>query len=496
MNRLKETDVLIIGAGITGISIARELSKYQIDVTVIEKEADVSMGISKTSGSLIYMGLFQALSLVIKDLGRGDDLIQETKTERMQMLWGGFSAFDKIARELDIAHKHVSLLLIARNDFEIKKLRDLEQLSKFVPGGTVRRVNREELFEMEPNLTRDAVEGLLDSTGTISIFGPEYVFALYENARENGANVILNTACQRITEENGYQIVSTNSGKIKARFIINCAGKYADKVADMAGARDGWNLVFYRTQALLLDKKLNGFINNIVGLPPDAGKIDFFYPLGEGNIHIYCGYYDLIKDREFTETTSKHYNDAIERAKTIYPALSEKDIITSYVGVRTFNDKIYDENLIEYSPRNPNFINALVRMPGYTPSPKIAEKVVGMLAKRGLKLKKNDRFNPTRKAIPRFRFLTDEERNELIAKDPRYGRVICRCENVTEGEIIEAIKRGATTLQGVMFRTRAGMGRCQRNWCGPKITEIIARERCISEKVVTFKGMGFPLVLN
>lgn len=496
MNQLKETDVLIVGAGIIGMSLARELAKYQVGVTVIEKEADVSMGISKTAGSLIYMGLFQALSLVIKDLGRGADLIQETRTERMQMLWGGFSAFDNIAQELDIAHKHVGLLIIGRNEDEIQKLRYLEELCQYVPGGTVRRVGRDELFELEPNLTRDAMEGLFDSTGTISTFGPEYVYAVYENALENGASVLLGTECQKVVDEGGHQIVSTQKGEIKAKFVINCAGKYADKVADMAGARTGWNLVFYRSQALILDKKLDGFVRHLVGVPPVAGKIDFFYPLGEGNIHVYGGYYDLIKDRDFTETTEKDYNEAIRRMKLIFPGLSEDHVITSYVGVRTFNDKEFDENLIEHSPRNPNFINVLVRMPGFTPAPKIAEKVVGMLARRGLELKKKDRFTPSRKAIPRFRLLSDEERNELTARDPRYGRVICRCENVTEGEIVEAVKRGARTLQGIMFRTRAGMGRCQRNWCGPKVVKILAREMGISEKEVTFKGRGFEILFN
>ncbi len=288
MGNIKETDVLIVGAGIIGLSIARELTRYHVDVTVIEKEMDVGMGISKTSGSLVYMGLFQAMSLVIKDLGRDADLEAETRTERMQMLWGGFSLFDKMAHELDIAHKHVGLLLIARNESEVENLRRFERLSTFIPGGTVRRVDRKELFEMEPNVTRDAVEGLYDSTGTISIFGPEYVIAVYESARENGANIMLEAECLGIEEGNGFQIVPTDRGKIKARFVVNCAGKYADHVADMANARTDWNLVFYRSQALILDKKLDGAINNIVGIPPDAGKIDLFYPLGEGNIHVYC----------------------------------------------------------------------------------------------------------------------------------------------------------------------------------------------------------------
>jgi glycerol-3-phosphate dehydrogenase len=491
---MRETDVLIVGAGISGMSLARELSKYDVGVTVIEKEADVSMGVSKTAGSLIYMGLFQALSLVIKDLGRGTDLEAETKNERMRLLWEGFSVFDQLAHDLDIQHKHLGLLIIARNDSELEKLKRLEHLSQFVPGGTIRWVDRDDLSAMEPNLTPDAVAGLYDSTGTISIFGPEYVYAVYENACANGVEVLLSTVCQGIEKKNGYQLVTTNRGPIRARFVVNCAGKYADQVADMAKARSSWNLLFYRTQALLLDRRLEGTITNIVGVPPDVGKIDFLYPLGEGNIHVYGGYYDPIEDREFTETTHENFDDAIRRMKQLVPVLSEEHIITSYVGVRVFNDMEYEENLIEYSPTNGNFINVLVRMPGFTPSPKIAEKVVGMIADKGLELNAKDNFVPYRKGIPRFRFLSDEERNKLIKEDGSYGRVVCRCETVTEGEIIEAIRRGAQTLQGIMFRTRAGMGRCQRNWCGPKLINILARELGVSSAELTFKGPGYSLV--
>jgi glycerol-3-phosphate dehydrogenase len=347
---------------------------------------------------------------------------------------------------------------------------------------------------MEPNINREAIRGLHDSTGTISIFGPEYVIAVYENARANGASIMLDTECRGIEKEKKFHIVNTNRGVIKTRFVINCAGKYSDRVADMANARDGWNLVFYRSQALVLDKKLDGIINNIVGIPPDPGKIDFLYPLGEGNIHVYGGYYDKSEDRDFMETTRENYDDAIARMKKLVPALSEDDIITSYVGMRVMNDKEFEDNLIEYAPGNPNFINVLVRMPGFTPSSSIAQKVVGMLADKGLELNKNENFNPTRKSIPRFRFLSDAERNELIAKDRLFGHIVCRCEHVTEGEIVEAIKRGAKTVQGIMFRVRAGMGRCQRNWCGPKIIEILSRELQIPINEITFKDVGFPIL--
>jgi glycerol-3-phosphate dehydrogenase len=496
MGNTLETDVLIVGAGITGLSIARELSKYRVHVTVIDKESDVGMGISKTSGGLIYMGLFQAMSLVIKDLGKGSDLEAEACSERMQMLWEGFSSFDSLAHDLDIAHKHVGVLVFARDEHELGRLRQLQRLSAYVPGGTITWLDRKKLFVMEPNLTSDAIAALHDTTGAISVFGSDYVIAVYENARANGVEVRLETQCMGIDEERGHQIVSTNNGPIKTRFVINCAGKYADRVADMAESRTDWNLLFYRSQALILDKRLDGIIHNVVGIPPEAGKIDFLYPLGEGNIHVYGGYYDLIEDGDFVDTTSENYDDAIVRMKRLVPSLSAQDIITSYVGVRVFNDRMHDENLIESSPRNPHFINVIIRMPGFTPATRIAAKVVGMLADNGLKLDGKDHFLGTRRAIPRFRLLADEGKNNLISKDPGFGRVVCRCETVTEGEIVAAIQRGARTIQGVMFRTRAGMGRCQRNTCGPKILEIMARELEVSRQDVTFKGPGSSVVIS
>jgi len=495
MGNIKETDVLIIGAGITGCSIARALARYDVNVTVIEREIDVSMGISKTSGSLIYMGLLQAMSIVIKNVGEKLDPEKYINTERMKMLAAGFFEFDKIAHELDIAHKHVGNLCFALNESDLEKINALESIASSLPGGTIRSIDREELHEMEPNLNPDAIKGLLDSTGTISIFGPDYVLALFENARDNGTDFQFETECLGIEERNGFQIVSTNRGAIKARFVINCAGKYADVVADMAKARTGWNLIFYRSHALVLDKKLDGIINNIVGIPPDAGRFDFLYPLGEGNIHVYGAKYEQC-ERNAMDTNRETIDYAIKRMKLMVPSLSEDDIITSYVGVRVFNDKEFEENIIEYSPINRHFINVLPRMPGFTPSSKIAEKVVDMLTRSGLEIKRKKNFNPIRKNIPRVRFFNYEEKEDLITKDTKYGHVICRCENVTEGEICEAIRRGAKTVQGVSFRTRAGMGRCQQNWCGRKIVEILSRELGVTYDKVNFKDNGSSILFG
>jgi len=493
MNAARRTDVLdvlIVGAGITGLSIARELARHRVRTLVIDREPEVSMGVSKTAGSLIYMGLFQAASLAIKDLGARADLEAETRSERMRLLWEGFSGFDRLAHQLDIAHKHVGVLFFARDEAELAQLRRFQDLAGHIPGGTLTWLDQEALFRAEPNLTPEAKAGLLDTTGTISIFGPEYVIALYENALANGVRVSLATDFLAAESRNGRLLVRTGRGEFLARFVLNCGGKYADLVADRAGQGRDWNLSFYRSQALILDKRLAGTINHIVGPPPGPGRIDLLYPLSEGNIHVYGANYDHIEDRDFTATTEAHFADGIRRMKRLVPGLSEKDVVTSYVGVRVFNDKSVDDHLIEPHPRLPNLINVVVRMPGFTPAPAVARKVVGLLAGQGLDLVEKKKFISTRRAIPRFRFLSPEERARLIASDPAYGRIVCRCETVTEGEIKEALRRGATTLQGVQFRTRAGMGRCQRNHCGPRIMEIMARELGVPRKEITFKGAG------
>lgn len=487
----READVVIVGAGITGVSIGRELSRYKLRTLIIEKQADVAMGVSKTAGSLIYMGLFQAASLAIKNLSGQADLRAETQSERMQLLWQGFREFHDLAHDLDIDHSHLGVLFLARDPEEKSRLKTFAQLAEHIPGGTVTRLDKAALQEAEPNLTPQAEEGLLDTTGAVSVFGPEYVIALFENARANGLEVLPGTEFLGLEGVPGGLLVATSQGPIKARFVLNCGGKEADLAADRGGPGRDWNLSFYRSQALVLDRSLAGTINNIVGLPPSAGRIDLLYPLSEGNIHVYGANYDHIRDRDFTATTREHFDDGIRSMQALVPRLSERDVITSYVGVRVFHDKNPDDHLIESPAGTPNFLNVLVRMPGFTPAPALARKVVGLLVERGLELKPKAEFISTRQAIPRFRRLAPAERAELIRRDPAYGRIVCRCEMVSEAEIVEAIRRGATTVQGVQFRTRAGMGRCQRNFCGAKVGDLLARELGRDRAGVTFKGPGY-----
>ena len=182
-------------------------------------------------------------------------------------------------------------------------------------------------------------------------------------------------------------------------------------------------------------------------------------------------------------------------ARSLVPRLSERDIINTFTGVRVFNTRDVEEHIVEFSKVNPRFLNVAIRLPGLIGALPMGRHVVGMLADHGLELIRKTDFNPYRKAIPRFHELSDDERRELIAKDPRFGHVVCRCETVTEGEIVEAIKRGARTEEGIKMRTRAGMGRCKRGFCGPRVISILARELNISPLEVTKRSVDSPFLL-
>jgi glycerol-3-phosphate dehydrogenase len=489
----QETDVLVIGGGVIGLSVARELSKYDLRCTVVEKESDVGLGISKTSAGFINMGLLQAVALIVKDIAGGDPHA-EIGSEMFNMLWEGFSGFDRLAHALDIPHRHLGAIVCARNDAELEKLHRLRELAEYVPGGEVRWLERGELFEMEPCLTPDAVAGLYDPAGTIHVFPLKYIHAIYENILERGVCVHLDAECTGISSDGEFHRVRTSRGTLFARYVVNCAGRYADRVADMVEGRSDWGLLFSPGQALIFDRRAGTRVNNLVTNAPEALKVDVVSPLLYGNLLVYGGDYTFVENREALATTRANFRETITRMKTLVPGLDERDILTSYVGMRVFNSRNPDHHLISYADGNRRFINVVVKQPGFTPAPRIAEKVAGMLAESGLSLRQKDAAVDERADIPLMRELDADAQAAWIRSNPQYGRVVCRCESVTEGEIVESIRRGANTVQGVMFRTRAGMGRCQQDYCGPRIVDLLARELGRDVAAITHKGGGSEII--
>ena len=491
---LAKTDVLIIGGGITGVSVARELSQYKVDVTLVEKEADVSCGVSKYSTGVIYVGLLEAVSQVMKSELSGGAPLYDPENVRLKMMTDGYKILEELLHTLDVRHNHPTISIFARNSKEVDTLKQVEELVKLLGGAPAEMIDGQAFRELEPNVAGEDVVAALIGKGTMKIDPWELVIALAENARDNGVKMLLNTEVQRISRADGLHVVETSKGTIKTEFIVNAAGKYVDKVADMAGARDDWSLKFIKAIRMVGDKRLAARINTRTGPVPLPNITNGLAKTVSGNLHVVCGDYIPVEDREDVKTTREAMRLSIDRAQAILPGISGRDVINAHVGVSPFSTRDPDNHLVEPSRKNPKFINALVRMPGLAPSPIVAQKIVGFMADQGLKLVKKPDFNPYRKAPPRLSELSDEQIDALISKDTRYGHVVCRCETVTEGEIVEAIKRGATTLQGIKFRTRASMGTCQGNFCGPKIAALLARELSRPLESIIMKSDGSEYV--
>ena len=498
MAQPSRADVVIIGAGITGLSIGRELCRHKLRVVVVEKEADVAMGVSKTAGSLIYMGLFQAASLAIKDLSGRADLEAETGSERMGLLWQGFQDFHTLAHELDIDHKHSGVLLFARNRKEEAQLDNLARLCGHIPGGTLVELDRKALFQAEPNLTLEAQRGLLDTTGALSVFGPEYVIAVYENARANGLKVLLGAEFQGVEKIPGGLLVKTGRGDDQSPVRPQLWGQ-----AGRSGRRPGGR--FGRAgpglEPLLLPQPGLGPGQEPGRNHPEHSR-DSPHP-GQDRLAVsserreYSRLRGLLRSHRGSRL-HRHHPPNTSRTESPgcgpwRPPFRPGTSSPATWGSGSSTTKTRTTTSSKARPATPPSSTSWSGCPGLPRPRPWPARWSGCWGSGGWTLIPKKRFVSRRQAIPRFRFLEAGERARLIARDPAYGRVVCRCETVTEGEIVEAIRRGATTIQGVQFRTRAGMGRCQRNFCGAKVADLLARELGQARSEVTFKGPGYEL---
>jgi glycerol-3-phosphate dehydrogenase len=493
----QETDVLIIGAAICGSSIARELSQYNVKVTVIEKSLDSFNGQSKGSHAFIYNGrsLTSGASLVLKSMIDPDAPLWDADSEKMRFNIRGYELFCEMADRLEIPYIDLKAVMLAHNEEQAARLDKMYDLvCEMGIQDDVQRLTGKEMLEMEPSLPADVVAGLYSEKHAKVTYPFEYVFANVDNARDNG--VEFHYGAEVIGIEAGIDSfeVKTTKGTIRAKYLVNAAGAWVHKVAEMAGAKDDWDIVYYKTQCVLLDRARGASIktvNQIMG-PPTPGFVEGLMMTVHGNPYIYCGAYNKEEDPQARETREEWWKENIEHGKSLMAKFTESDMITAFTGVRAFNTRDPEESIIEFSKscKNPNFLNVAMRLPGYTFSAAVAKHVVDLLGNQGVELVENVQYNPYRKAIVRVKDLTTDQRAKLIKKDGRYGRIICKCESVTEGEIVEAIKRGARTIQGVAYRTRAGLGRCQRNWCGPQVLQVLARETGLPLSKISKHGLG------
>lgn len=451
-------DVAIIGAGIAGTFIARELSKYKLNTVVIEKENDISSGSTKANTGIVHAGY---------------DAKPGTKMARFNVK--GNTMFGNICKELDVPFEKIGSLVVGFDGEDMETIEGLYKRGKKNGVSELEIIDRERIKELEPNIGEEVVGALYAPTA--GIVGPwELAIALAENAMDNGVELFLNTKVEDIEEKDGIYKIKTNKKEIEAKYIINCAGVYADEISKMVG-EDTFKITPRSGQYYLLDKTAGGIMNTVIFQSPRKfGKGVVVSPTAHGNI-IVGPDNEVAKNKDDTETTGHRLRIIRETAEKSIKGIPFNKNITNFAGVRAEPD--LGDFIIEEAKEAKGFINVGgIKSPGLTSAPAIAEYVVDILRNIVDDLEEKNDFNPRRKEVIHFEELSDEEKAELIKKEPSYGRIICRCEAITEGEIIDCIKRnaGATTVDGVKRRARPGSGRCQGGFCMPRVMEILSRE--------------------
>lgn len=452
------SEVAIIGAGIIGTLIARELSRFKLEVALLESSNDVASGSTKANSGIIHAGY---------------DAEPGTAKARFNVL--GNPLFDELCEQLDVRFDRIGSLVVAFSRIERQTLQRLCRRGIRNGVGDLRIIEREELLSLEPNLDDTALCALLaPQAGIIDPW--EIAVAAAENAADNGVEVRLNFPVKAIERTNGgYRIIGP-SGEIRAHQVINCAGVFADKIHQMV-APPAFSITARKGQYFVLDKSAGQLVNHVIfQCPTQAGKGVLVTRSVHGNLLVGPDSVE-IEDREDLATTRDRLDFVRRSAEKISKNIPFGEVIRSFSGLRaTPNTKDF---IIEESEQARGFIDvAGIESPGLTAAPAIAHYVRDLLSRRRDAPEERKDFNPRRRRAIRFMDLAEERKNELIRKDPRFGRIICRCESVTEGEIVDAVHRkvGATTLDGVKKRVRPGMGRCQGGFCGPQVLQILARE--------------------
>lgn len=480
-----ETEVLIIGGGIAGAAIARELSKYKADATLVEKGLDFGQGITKSSSTIVNQGC--------------NVITFRPEYHNSRLVWAGMPLMEPLCKELMVPYQKIGSLTLFKNQAGMRRPNKLlgrfkEWSAKYLPHAEpLQLIDKDTLHSWEPNINKEFIGAVYDPN--IAITDPvRLTIALVENARQNGINTMLETEVLDIVHKLDKFEVKTNNGTINCRYIINAAGEYVVKIAQKVNA-DDFVLYPVKSYMAVLDKKVGNLISHMV-TSEEHGTVN---PTVYGNLFlgISPGSQRLGRIHDHG-TDNKIAGAAIEHARQLVPDISERDIINSWVGFIMYrNFEVgWHECSVGVSRWIPRFINASIGFPGICAAPAVAREMIDILTREGLKLERDPGFKPGRKTPPVFSELSDDEKKQLIAKDKKYGHIVCRCETVTEGEIVAAIKNGAKSLDGVKFRCRPGMGRCQGGFCGPKIIKILARELGIPEKELTKKGGNSRYLLH
>lgn len=461
-------DVAVIGAGVVGGMIARKLSSFDLKVCIIEKKNDVAMGATKANSAIVHAG-FDAKEGSLKAL----------------LNVRGSKMFPQVTKELGVKYINNGSIVIGFNDEDRAAIEEL--LIRGTKNGVENLciVEKGELKKLEPNISDNVVCALYAPTGAITC-PYELTVAAIGNAMDNGADLELNFGVEKIEDKGDFYTLKSGDKTVDARYIVNAAGLYSDEVASMVGD-NSFKIHPRRGEYILLDKECGNLVSTTVfRTPSKMGKGILVSPTVDGNLLTGPTSVDM-EDKSDNATTPEGFASIIREANENVDGIPFNKTITSFCGLRAAGDT--GDFIINSNVKN--VINvAGIESPGLTASPAIAEMVADMLEKAGLELKENKNFNPIRKPAHAFREASMEEKNKMIKENPAYGKIICRCETVTEGEILDAIRTNPKPrdLDGVKRRTRAQMGRCQGGFCGPQIVEMLAKELGIKYEDVTKFG--------
>ena len=469
-------DVIIVGAGVSGAASARELSRCAARVCVLEKEEDVCCGTSKANSAIVHAGYDAAPgSLMAKLNVRGNALMGD------------------LAKELDIPFRRIGSLVVCLSEEDMPNLQALYDRGQANGVPDLRIIYHDELLQMEPNLSEETYAALYAPTaGIVCPFGLN--IALAENAAMNGVEFHFDTEVQSLERrQGGGWILHTSQGSYETRLVVNAAGVYADSLHNMISSGK-IHITPRRGDYCLLDKTTGSHVNHtIFPLPGKYGKGILVSPTIHGNLLLGPTAID-VADPEATNTTADGLAQVLENAGRYVKEIPYKNVITSFAGLRAHEDG--HEFIIGEVPGAENFIDcAGIESPGLTSSPAIGE-MVAEIVRAKLELSEKEHFISRRKGIMNPTQLPDGERQEWIRRHPAYGHIVCRCEHISEGEILDAIHRplGARSLDGVKRRVRAGMGRCQGGFCSPRVMELLSRELDIPLEQITKRGGASTLL--
>ncbi len=472
---MNDFDIAIVGAGVTGASVARTLSRYGLDVVLLEKECDVSLGTSKANSGIIHAGFHH-----------------DRKYLKTRLEVDGNVMFDRLRKELDFPFKRCGILVVAMKDEDMKYLSTLFEQGRENGAVGLEMCSRERTIELEPKIHPDVVGSLYAPAGGI-IEPYRFVFALVESARKNGVELMTNFALQR-AERTGekWRLEAGDGRSVSASYVVNAAGLYADDVSRMFGAEE-FSIRPRKGEYYLLDRMTKACPSRVLfPVPTQISKGMLVIPTVEGTVLIGPTAED-VDDKADVSTSVDQLDRIFEAARRMVPSVSENDVITSFSGLRPALDD--GDFFLKVSEVVPGLVHAAgIQSPGLTAAPAIGEYVKDLLKEAGCTMIEKQRFDPNLQRLPRIRDLSAADVDSLATEDPRYAEIVCRCERVSEAEIREAIRRGHATLDGLKYFTRAGMGRCQGGFCTYRILKTIMDETGCTATEVRKRGAASAII--